>query len=114
MRSPLLCMENPEIHRTFSGICGTFLKLFPADPRKCSETRKEDGTITDTDESPVPAEYPDLTPEDTAVYTFRVINTPGYVLPATGGQGTGGYAAAGALLILLAGSILLKRTFRRE
>ena len=74
---------------------------------------KEDGTITVTDESPVPAEYPDLTPEDTAVYTFRVINTPGYVLPATGGQGTGGYAAAGALLILLAGSILLKRTFRR-
>ena len=84
------------------------MKLFPADPVKCSETRKEDGTITDTDESP------DLTPEDTAVYTFRVINTPGYVLPAIGGQGTGGYAAAGALLILLAGSILLKRTFRRE
>ena len=48
-------------------------------------------------------------------YTITVKNTPGVVLPATGGQGTMLYTVSGLMLVLLAGVLLIgrKRKYNR-
>lgn len=47
--------------------------------------------------------------ETTGVYTLKISNTKGYVLPSTGGQGTKLFTACGAVMILLSGILLLMR-----
>ena len=50
---------------------------------------------------------------DTLTYTITVENTPGVVLPETGGVGTDVFAALGGVMALFAGAVLVLRRRRR-
>ena len=49
---------------------------------------------------------------DTSVYTMLISNTSGAVLPSTGGSGTMVLYAVGAVMVALAGALLVRN--RRE
>ena len=50
--------------------------------------------------------------DQTKVYALKISNTPGYVLPSTGGVGPAAYYLLGSLLILIAGALLILRRRR--